>query len=386
MIEIGEPGSDFLSIQRMKSLSFCAVAAAVFGMMVPCHAEEIRQVRSFYFGNSLTGCTNPLWHGELGKSVGKEWIAEAKLGAGWQLWMHREELKKQGVVFPAGDQGDLTIDPELIEKPDAGVKNFFNQKWDACVLQPFEQALRSKRTMISGKKLDKPTEVGDLASAKDIIDAYLRLNPKGTVYLYMHWPKMEQGTIPPENQRPEWARKPGVRIAKAEFPMRESFEYEREWLEKKYVNTPEKPRIQETRCRDYHYQLFEALKARYPALWREGRLRAIPTGDVFLALHKKMKSGQFPGCENVADYYTDVQHIRAGLPRYTAAACFYACLFREKPDKLDWRLYNDNSKYGSDLSHDKGELFEITPERARIVNETIWEVMAGHPYTKIKDD
>jgi len=34
-------------------------------------------LRVFYFGNGLTGCTNPQWHGQLGKSAGKEWVAEA---------------------------------------------------------------------------------------------------------------------------------------------------------------------------------------------------------------------------------------------------------------------------------------------------------------------
>jgi hypothetical protein len=28
-------------------------------------------------------------------------------------------------------------------------------------------------------------------------------------------------------------------------------------------------------------------------------------------------------------------------------------------------------------------LLEITPERARIVNDTIWEVVTNHPYTRL---
>jgi len=114
----------------------------------------------------------------------------------------------------------------------------------------------------------------------------------------------------------------------------------------------------------------------------------IPVGDIFLALHRKMKAGQFPGCNNIADYYTDVQHIRGGLPRYTVAAAFYTCLFDERPDKLDWKLYNSEERYrarkfqGDDPFHDRGELFEITPERAKLVNDTIWQVIQSHPYAK----
>jgi hypothetical protein len=97
-------------------------------------------------------------------------------------------------------------------------------------------------------------------------------------------------------------------------------------------------------------------------------------------LDKKMQAGQVPGIPTIKDFYTDVQHIRAGAAAYCIAALFYAAIFEEKPDALDWRIYNDSEKYGPDMHHDRGDVLPITPERAKVVNETIWEVLRKHPH------
>lgn len=212
-------------------------------------------MRAFYFGNSLTGVSNPDWHEDLGQSAGKQWQNAAWLGAGWQLWQHREQ-----------------------------------------------------------------------------------------------------------------------------------FNYEARW-QQKYDPKTEKPWISHVnRTQDFSYQVFRGLQERFPELSRAGRLRMIPAGDLFLELDKRMLAGQVPGCRDIRDFYTDVQHIRFGLPRYTAAAMFYACLFAEPPDKLDWKIYNDRAKYGDDPHHDGGELLPITPENVKAVNNTIWRVLNNHPFTGLKEN
>jgi hypothetical protein len=61
---------------------------------------------------------------------------------------------------------------------------------------------------------------------------------------------------------------------------------------------------------------------------------------------------------------------------------------------LDDKLYNDLETYTNENikqlgfggyvhQPDLGELLEITPERARIVNDTIWEVVTNHPHTAL---
>lgn len=360
----------------------CAAPRAVGGPVGQGEGKA-EALRTFYFGNSLTGCTNPQWHEELGRSVGAEWIAEAFLGAGWPLWKHRQELGTHEIAFSTDAMGDLTIAPEFVQAAPYKARKFYEGQWDAIVLQAFGPSLDWKVTqMWDGKvKFDQVTDVGDIQSATDIIALYLKIEPKGNVYIYAVWPPMEAGEVPPEDQLPDWAKgRDGPRTA--EFPNRAAFDYEREWLGKQYSpDNPDRPWLDNKRCQDYHNQLFEALRKNFPRLWQEGRLRMIPTGDIFCALDRKMRAGHVPGIRTIADFYTDVQHIRAGLPRYTAAAAFYACLFGEHPGKLDWRIYNDPGKYGDDPHHDKGILLEITPERARIVNDTIWEVVTNHPYT-----
>jgi hypothetical protein len=108
-----------------------------------------------------------------------------------------------------------------------------------------------------------------------------------------------------------------------------------------------------------------------------------------------MRAGQVPGVVNVGEYSTDGGHIRAGLPRYTLAATCYAVLFRDNPNHLDWKLMADRDDYVKDekglnkvggvYTHipDLGEVLEITPERAKAVNDTIWEVVQNHPYTQV---
>ncbi len=370
-------------VRRWSFVAFviCSLGAGALAQTSGAGPEKLR---TFYFGNSLTGCTNPQWHEELGQSAGKEWVTDIMAGAGWPLWMHRRELRPGEAGLSTGPRGDLALDPEFVEDASFKAKKFYRGcPWDAIVLQPFSSSLTRVVTKMWGTEFDKPTDVGDIAAASDIIELFLKTNAQGRVYIYTDWPPMEGGEIPPEDERPEWARKEGVRIARAEFPRRDAFDYEHEWLEKKFSQDhPDRPWLDNGRCQDYHYQLFEALKEKFPKLWAEGRLRMIPTGDIFMALERKMKAGEVPGIDSIGEYYTDVQHIRAGLPRYTAAASFYAVMFEEHPKALDWRIYNDESRYGEDPHHDKYPFVEITPERARIVNDTVWELVNKHPYAR----
>lgn len=346
-------------------------------------AENPQRMRTYYFGNSLTGCTDPKDHEALAKTAGKEWKTWAFLGAGWQLWQHWHALQNAGVEMKRDGRGDLTIDPSQVQQSTGhNTKQFYTMTWDAIVLQPFSMGLTWKCQEMWGTKFNKETDIGDIECATDLITIYLGLNPRGKVFIYQNWPAMKAGKVPPPDQLPDWAKVPGVRIAAAEFPLRGEFDYEQEWIGGKYKPSSDSTKFwfqENARSKDYHDQLFAALKAKFPQLWKEGRLGVIPVGDIFLELHRKAKAGQFAGIKNIDEYYTDVQHTRGGLPRYTAAAAFFACIFNERPDKLDWKLYNDVSRYGDDKYHDALPILEITPERAQIVHDTIWAVIQKHP-------
>ncbi|MCU0982756.1 MAG: hypothetical protein MUF25_26645 [Pirellulaceae bacterium] len=99
-----------------------------------------------------------------------------------------------------------------------------------------------------------------------------------------------------------------------------------------------------------------------------------------------MWGSKFDGPVDVGDVAAASDIIRIFLKRnpqgkvfiytvYAVAALFYAAIFEEKPDRLDFSSYNDPQKYGPDVHHDRGEILPITPERAKLVPETVWEVL-----------
>ncbi len=369
----------------MRALALLAAVNVCYGQQRQ-EAARPRRLSVYYFGNSLTGCSDPKDHEALAKPAGKEWKCWAFLGAGWQLWQHRHAIEHSGMELKRDSHGDLTIDPATIEHSTSmHVRRFLGalgDKWDAIILQPFSMGLSWKCMEMWGVKFDRETDVGDIASASDLIKIYLSLNPQGKVFIYQNWPPMQPGKLPPPNQLPDWAKRPGVRITPAEFPLRDSFDYEQAWLGGKYQPSPDPNRRwlhENARSKDYHDRLFAALKEKFPQLHEDGRLRVIPVADIFLELHRKAKAGRFDGIKDIGEYYSDVQHIPGGLPRYTVAAAFYACLFEEPPNKLEWRIYNDASRYGDDKHHDSLPILEITPERMEVVHETIWEVICRHP-------
>ncbi len=393
--------------------------ALIFGGIIAIpsvvRAESPDRLKLIYFGNSLTACAQPDLHDELGESAGKTWDVTSILGAGWQVNFHRFALLAAGlditedgkltvnkekfeeqigdVAELARDRGDLTIDPGVARKMEGKFRRFISEEYDGMLLQFFHAPLHFMREEHMGVEFNEPRDIGELPACIDMIRMYLAMNPGGTIYIYQNWPHMpETFPVPPEGERPDWARREGARLARAEFPDREEFDYEHEWLEKEYSpDHPDRPWKDNLRCKDIGDQLFEGLKAEFPNIWKEGRLQMIPVGDIWLELHRKMKVGEFPGFDDIEKFYTDIQHTRIGLARYSAAAAFYAVMFRDKPHNLDWQIYNSKEAYinrwdrqnGYDLNHDKGELLEITPETAEIVNDVTWEVLNEHPYVKM---
>ena len=346
--------------------------------------QEPDAVRVFYFGNSLTGSSMPALHEELGKSAGKQWVCDVFAGAGWQSWQHRNELWRamgrpvDAATQNASSQGELTLDENLAQSAAFKPKAFLGGKWDAIVIQIFGSRLHHVTDSMWGSKFDGPVDVGDVAAASDIIRIFLKRNPQGKVFIYTVWPNIPAGKVPPDDRLPSWAvemKKRSGTIRKAEFPDRDAFDYAAQWS-KPYQGDFDKPWIGNIcRTRDYTNQVFAGIRKQFPDLWRQGRLVCIPGGELFFELDKKMQAGKMPGLATIKDLYTDVQHIRAGLASYAIAALFYAAIFEEKPDRLDFAIYNDPQNYGPDVHHDRGEILPITPERAKVVHETVWEVL-----------
>jgi hypothetical protein len=370
----------------------------VLSLATTLHAagESPSTVRVFYFGNSLTESSHSEWHSELAKKAGRTWKTEAFMGAGWQSWQHRNELYRAlgkpltTSAESTASKGDLTINAKNAAPPSFKVKKYLENDWDAIVIQIFGSAMNLEADEMWGQNFGQMIEIGDVGAASDIIRHFTEKNPKGQVFIYTVWPNMGPGKVPPDDQLPEWAvkmkEKSGT-IRNAEFPDREAFDYEKVWSSP-YMGDSRQPwkaaDYPHWRTRDYTTKVFDGIKANFPELWKEGRLHHLPGGELFSLLNKKMIAGEFPGMSTIKDYYTDVQHVRAGCPGYTVAALFYAGLFNERPDALDYAIYNDQSKYGTDVNHDFGEVLEITPERAKIINDTVWELLKTHPQAKLR--
>ncbi|MGQ9771166.1 MAG: hypothetical protein ACUVQG_11480 [Thermogutta sp.] len=368
------------------------IAAALLCLaVVEAPADELKVV---YFGNSFLENSVPWFHPTLFATAGKQVKVQTALGPGWQIWMHVDAMRRN----PDGHPRKLLVSGE----------------WNAVVIQHFgtHPGLKDnvRKSVFLNQEFDEPRDVSDLASASEIIDLLLAFAKKPEqvrVFIYNSWPGIPgvaelQKRIREEAEKSfQEAGRSREEILKAlnerkptpeeMDPLVRKFNYAEHWLGR-YEWNPEVPwASKNAHSRDYVRQLMEALWAKYPELARTGRLRLIPNGEVFLALDRKARAGQLPGIDNVGRFYTDGGHARAGLPRFTLAATCYAVMFGEHPGRLDPAIYNDKENYRNErlpqpgYVHwpDLGELIEITPERKKIVADTIWEVVCENRYTRV---
>jgi hypothetical protein len=360
-------------------------------------AEGDGRLDVIYFGNSFLENSVPWFHPTLARSAGHKMRVEAHLGPGWQIWMHVNTFHTH---------------------PERSRKSLVEGDWDAVVIQHFGSHPMLKdnvrKTVFHNQEpFPEPRDVSDFASASAIIDAFLSRHPdRGRAFIYNSWPGITgadefrrrvreetqksleaQGLPRDEVLKRVKERKPTL----VEMtPLMREYDYAAEWLAK-YERCEDPPwGSKHAHSRDYVWQLMDLLKAKYPNLWKTGRLALIPNGDVFLTLDQKMRAGQVPGIENIGFFSRDGGHVRAGLPRYTLAAACFAVMFREHPKALDWSIYNDLANYTNENIRklgmggyvhqpDLGELLEITPDRAKVVNETIWDVVREHPHTAFSE-
>jgi hypothetical protein len=419
-------------------------------------AQEIQQLRTYYFGNSFTGNTMPGLHPLLGESAGKQWTVQASIAPGIPIWAHMKKQMDKGPDYEKfhriGAETDAIV--MLIFGGD-GLSYFVTEKWQGKV------------------KFDKVTDIGDIAACSYLIRQYLKLNPDGRAYIYTAWPgipgvkdlraRIQEEAIQSAMRPGEPRRDVMKRIKKRKpnheemEPLRKSLDYASLWLNEGYeADLPketrnrlqryrglltrsqrpsapnvtltslaeagetdeatvradlklvrwhdkpvEPPALQEaidsfldkaimTHCRQHMWAVMDGLIKKFPELWKEGRLGMVPVGDVFLALDEKIRAGKVPGLVNIGEYSADGGHLRSGLPRYTLGATYYAVLFREHPGKVDWKIFQDRSNYDSGKygfyvhQPDLAVHLDITPERARAVNDTIWEVVSEHAYTGVQ--
>jgi hypothetical protein len=278
--------------------------------------------------------------------------------------------------------------------------------WDAVVIQPHQAHLVWKPDWAK-----PPRDIGDIAEGGKLIRWVRKCQPRAQIYLYQTW------AVPAYADRNQ------------EKPDFGSFDYERFWL-RTYANpAPEDdphPRCV-MRTQDYHRKLLEALSKNHADILGDRPIRVIPTGDVMLEVHRRLKTGKLVDPDgkpflltrrtvmvdnerdrNFADleveripftdisvFYQDFQHQNPGLPRFFDAAVFYAVLFGKKPVGLDYSTYNVYPSKRQDGTfdmtssyvwrpNDNRKFIEITPEVAGALADVIWDVVTNHPDTGLR--
>ena len=212
-------------------------------------------------------------------------------------------------------------------------------EWDVITLQPFD------------RQLDSKDGFGDLAHAKKFIDLALPKSPHVQVYVYERWPRRKEK----EKKNPAAGYQP--------------LDYEKLWLRKytgKWDGSYE--------TRDYFEKLTRALREALPELDKPVLL--VPVGDVLLELDKRMRKGKVPGLTGVEELYADGIHFN-NVGAFVVGTTFYATMFQKDPRGLDARAYG-KGKGATDR--------DIDPEVAKAIQETVWEVVSGHPLSGVKAD
>jgi hypothetical protein len=316
------------------------------------------RVAVFYFGNSFLENSVPWFHPTLAATAGKQLKVATAIGPGWQIWMHVDAMRRNPDGHPR--------------------KTLASGDWNAVLIQHFgtHPGLNNnvRKSVFLNQEFDEPRDVSDLASAAEIIDLLLASakNPdQARVFIYSSWPGMPGVAELSKRLREEVekslesAGQPREEILKRlrehkptpeeMDPLVREFDYSAHWLAD-YEWNPEVPwESKNAHSRDYVTRLMDALRAKYPDLARTGRLRLIPNGAVFLALDRKARGGEHPGGLDPAIYNDKENYRNERLPQ---------------PGYVHWP--------------DLGELIEITPERKKIVDDAVWEIVRNHPHIQVK--
>jgi hypothetical protein len=158
-----------------------------------------------------------------------------------------------------------------------------------------------------------------------------------------------------------WEKNPQARIyVYAQWPNRSSDDWTARWQE--YREGRYEPVLQALRKQTAHAdQVF-----------------MIPVGWAMNRLHKKMELGLVPGYRSAWDLFTDGVHV-SNVGSYIVGLGYYATLFGQSPVGLPVGDYQ--GKKGTDADY-----FTISPELARILQETVWEAVTAHPDSGVKTD
>lgn len=248
--------------------------------VLPAPAQDVRSLRVFHIGNSVTNTIQYRNLVEMAAGDGREYVWGRHMIPGAPLsyiWTHPT----------SGFETDYGFYREALRE----------HQWDVLTLQPFDRQIESS----DGQ--------GDLTMAKNFINLALQKSPDLQVYIYQRWPRR--------------SGKPGDY----------SLDYEAQWL--RQYNPGKWDKSMETR--DYFARLTEALRDAYPQ--SDKPVLMVPVGDVMFELAHRIEDGDVPGLDSIEDLYYDGIHLN-NIGSLVTATTFYATMYNRDPRGIDHTAYN----------------------------------------------
>ena len=243
--------------------------------------QEVRSVRAYHIGNSVTNTTNFAAVRRMAAGDGRVYVWGRHVTSGAPLsW-----------IWDHPDGGNKT-DPY-----GRYVEALTQHTWDAMTLQPFDRQLYSE----DGS--------GDVQAASRFIDLALEKSPDLQVYVLQRWPRrtlLSDGSY--------------------------AYDYEKLWT-RTYTGKWDKS----NESRDYFEQVTRELREKY-----EGKIspvRTVPVGEVMFELNRLIEAGEVQGIDSIQDLFFDGIHLTnwGGL---IVGTTLYATMYQRDPRSLNFKEYD----------------------------------------------
>jgi hypothetical protein len=312
-----------------------ALLSTALALIVPiltttASAEET-PIRIHYFGNSLTDTLR--YDSFMNLSGGAvhplEWKREMAPGVPVNFWWKN--------------------------KPN-WEKKLTDEKWDVVTLQPFAQFEMEYEASENFAKFLKEKQ------------------PDTQLYIYAQWQGRRTGDWQSDfTKQAEYVKM--ADLAPADW--RNSYKKEvaeSSWLENVAASAQaagETAKLERTLKNEYEL-IVQGLRARVPL---KNPVKLIPAGHVIELLDSKMRAGLVPGYQSPYQIYCDGVHLD-NVGSYIVAATFYSTIFKTSPVGLAIGEYQADPKSNTGRT-------PISDALAKVIQETVWEVVATHPLTGV---
>lgn len=287
------------------------------------------ETRIYFIGNSLTDEVKYPWFEQWAEAAGHDLVWGRHMIPGAPIrWLYQSVGKGfQQKPFGHWDQALRAYE------------------WDVITLQPFSAF------------------EGEYEAARKFCHEIAAKSPEAEVFIYAQWPGAGRG--------PDWVRGfTGANEASKNSDPENDYA----------ARVAELPSALQERYQDrslrHQYEMYvHALRARGIL---SQPVRLIPVGHVMQLLGQKMRAGLMPGYQTPWDFYSDGIHV-TNLGSYIVACTFYATIFGHSPVGLPVGPYQGQAG-------DRADYVTITEDLARIIQESVWEVVTSHPLSGVVSD